>query len=288
MPSKEVVRNLVIYGTPEPPPIHTASNFDSIPLAGDLLRRSDGRPAQVIKIQTKIPKQEMLPNTGSAQTEKAPSIDIALVPFDPQISIEENERKMNRGMDRGTQYEKLLNLIADSEAALQEGTKYHVTMTNRDDEGILQSTHFEIDRDKLQKLKKIAETFSEGELEHEALTKELAEKIKARVGLQKDAVLEEADRIIVEAQRSKFTEIEITRTVIADETTTSEGSNVDKKDDAKKSEEKPKEEKKAKDEKKEVEFNEENVVAAVQYLVTIDRPSPDAARELQTIWERPF
>lgn len=297
MQPKEGIRSLLIHGTPEPRvivpqhkelPIVAAKSLNSLPPVLDALpARSDGRTVPIITSQVSIPRQELLPNVPHVDPVKKPTIEFVLVGFDNPNDLKENARIFNRSIQRIEQYEKLMKFIAGLDAKMQQGdlAQYHF---DYEKDGNTKKAVFTASPESIAKFKRVAASFYADELRNDNFTRELAKNVRGRVMLKEDTVVREAEQIIFETQRHRFTEIEVKKTEI---TSQKEKEDVQPTGTIEKKEEKKSE---AKDEKKppetpsELPFDEETMVGLAEELLRLDRPSKNSAAFLQELWNKPF
>lgn len=136
----------------------------------------------------------------------------------------------------------------------------------------------------LWKLKHVAASFYADELAKEPLTKEMAGHENARTVLQEEAVVEEAKRIIFDAQRERFTDFEVKHTEMVNQTNQSAAPTSKKE---KNSETTPFVEQTTPEEKDEESKTIKDILAYLKNP-NLDEPSEKVGAYIWELWNRPF
>lgn len=292
------IRNLIVHGAPEGARVvlpkrktlEQASNLSSVPPVFDAIPKSR-RPYAVFESwplwsaaapATPIQqKEEVKPR----EEVKKPTTDLVLVRFDDQSNMAETMRVYNRASQRVNQYEKLIQLIARFDTRVRQGLP-EVFVLGYEKDGDFKNHGYEVTPHTVDKLKHVAASFYGNELSKDGLSRELAKAAGAKIMLQEEAVVREAEQIIFESQRSKFKEIEVTKTEI--------------KSDAKPASEKKKDETDAERimrAAKAVEKLNDTLEKAIEdransdnnsKSLDLDKPGTETAAFFEELWNRPF
>ncbi|OGH22139.1 MAG: hypothetical protein A3D75_02745 [Candidatus Levybacteria bacterium RIFCSPHIGHO2_02_FULL_37_18] len=289
------IRNLLIYGTdvqsqivlPERPSsnklVH-AKNFTTVPYLLDALPRSDGRPYAIFNVPAiELPSPKIEENQPAVK----PTVTLILVPFSDPTNVVQNMRQVNRGMQRAWQYGKLIKFIDNCERKIQQGITPHYSSTYHEEEGKVEIFNIDITAEALRKLKHVAASFYADELAKEPLTKELAEQENARTILQEEAVVAEAERIIFDHQRQRFTDFEVKHTEMLNQTNQPAAQAADKEERAEKEATTSVSPETASTNKKDG-LKEKTLVEAVEAFLRLDLPSKKAGAYVRELWNRPY
>lgn len=222
------------------------------------------------------------------QETKKPTVNLLVVTFVKDEDPVEGARKMDRGMQRAGQYDKIIQQTTAWEEQLRRGENPRYFFTYKQGE-LTKPVAVPVTHQMIDQWKHMAASFYAGQLSTEPFTDELAKGLLAQQTLREDAVVAQAERIIFDHQRANLEDIEVTHTEIA----------IDSKQlDTQETNRKPKQEvtgststpieSSAQEPEQEAEMTETAVVEAALEIIRLDRPSQQAEMFFEKVWSKNY